>query len=80
MIVDFSNSLLIVLKDVRLGYSVAVIRLAVRPRIIGNGSPGNMPFLSSILNDRKHPNKMLMMEAAHEIGPNLISMWLESIE
>jgi len=55
-------------------YIREVRRLAVKPKIIGNGNPGNMPFLSSILNDRKHPNKMPMMEAAHEMRPKFSSM------
>jgi len=55
-------------------YSMEVRRLAVKPNSIGKGNPGNMPFLSNILNANKHPNKMPIMEATHEIRPKFRSM------
>ena len=76
----YSFDSLIMLREVKLNYDREVNRLAVKPRIIGKGSPGNMLFLSSILNDKKHPNNMLMMEAAHEMRPKFSSMCPESIE
>jgi len=70
-----------VLREVRLNHNVEVRRLAVKPNSIGKGNPGNMPFLSNILNERKHPNKMPIMEATHGIGLlNFSSMWPESKE
>lgn len=61
-------------------YNVKVRKLAVKPRSIGKGSPGNMPFLSSILKAKKLPSKMPTMEAKHETRPKYRSMCPESIE
>jgi hypothetical protein len=69
------------LREVKLDYRMEVRRLAVKPNSIGKGNPGNMPFLSNILNANKHPNKMPMIEATHGIGLlNFSSMWPESKE
>ncbi len=63
------------LREVKLNYSSREVRrLAVKPNSIGKGNPGNMPFLSNILNTNKHPNKMPMMEATHDTKLNFSSM------
>ena len=63
------------LREGKLNYSSREVRrLAVKPNSIGKGNPGNMPFLSNILNANKHPNKMPMMEATQEIRPKFRSM------
>jgi hypothetical protein len=47
---------------------------------MGSGSPGNMSFVSKILNDRKDPTKIPIIEAKDGKIPKLRSMWPESME
>lgn len=51
-----------------------------RPRAIGNGNPGNIPFFSSILKAKKAPISTPAADARQKTGPALMSTRLVSIE
>jgi len=61
-------------------YTNETRRPAAKPKSIGRGNPGNIPFLSTILKASRHPNEMPMMDAKHDMKPKLISICPESIE